>query len=282
MSRTTIPVWFGTAGYSWPEWVGPFYPPGTTPDRMASFYATQFPCVEINSTFYKPPAPGQLDRLAARTAPGFHFSLKVPRTISHEHRAHDLEPLRKAADELTRAHRLIGFVLQFPEMFRDTHRNREWVERVLGGLYPNPVWVEFRHRSWHRPHLGDWLRGRGGDLAALDVPELPQLFPRAYVDPGTTRLYARLHSRVTENWNGPGKLRYDYDYPEVVLGEWLNILRAAAPRLTEAHLMFNNCQGIQAVQNARRMADLIRAEGPEFHVVEPPAPAPPRQGTLFD
>ncbi|HVK11602.1 MAG TPA: DUF72 domain-containing protein, partial [Gemmataceae bacterium] len=103
---------------------------------MASFYATQFPCVEINSTFYKPPAPGQLERLADRTPPGFQFSLKVPRTVSHEFRVHDQEPFRKAADELTRAHRLIGMVLQFPEMFRDTAKNREWVERVLRGLYP--------------------------------------------------------------------------------------------------------------------------------------------------
>jgi uncharacterized protein YecE (DUF72 family) len=77
-------------------------------------------------------------------------------------------------------------------------------------------------------------------------------------------------------------MRYDYDYPDVVLREWLNTLRAAAPRLAEAYLMFNNCQGVQAVQNARRMTDLVRAEAPEFHVVEPPAPLPPRQGTLFD
>jgi uncharacterized protein YecE (DUF72 family) len=282
MSRTSIPIWFGTAGYSWPEWIGPFYPPGTTPERMASFYATQFPCVEINSTFYKPPAPGQLERLADRTPPGFQFSLKVPRTVSHEFRVHDLEPFRKAADELTRAHRLIGMVLQFPEMFRDTAKNREWVERVLRGLYPNPVYVEFRHVSWQRPRLGDWLRQRGGELAAIDVPELPQLFPRAFLDPGTSRVYARLHSRVTENWNGPGKMRYDFDYPDVVLREWVNVLRVAAPRLTEVYLMFNNCQGVQAVQNARRMAELVRAEAPEFHVVDPPPPLGPRQGTLFD
>jgi uncharacterized protein YecE (DUF72 family) len=277
-----IPVWIGTAGYAWPDWVGPFYPDGTSLERMPRYYATQFPCVEINSTFYRPPAPGQLSRLADRTAPGFQFSLKVPRTVSHERRVQALKPFKTAADELAARHRLIGFVLQFPEAFHDTPAHRDWVMRVADGLWPYPAWVEFRHRSWMRPRLGDWLRERRLEPATIDVPSLPQLFPRGWIDPGTTRLYARLHSRVADNWFGPGKARYDYDYPDDVLREWIGKLVAAAPRLTDVHLFFNNCHGIQGPTNARRLADLIRAEAPALQVVEPPASAPPRQGTLFD
>ena len=282
MGLTPIPVWIGTAGYSWPEWVGPFYPAGTSAERMAPYYATQFPCVEINSTFYRVPGPGQLARLADRTAPGFQFSLKVPRTISHEQRVHDLRQLRAAADELAARHRLIGFVLQFPEAFRDTAGHRDWLVRVADGLVGYPTWVEFRHRSWMRPRLGDWLRTHGLELAAVDVPNMPALFPRGWIDPRTTRVYARFHSRVAENWFGAGKVRYDYDYPDDELREWVGKLVEAAPRLTDVYLFFNNCQGIQGPTNARRMADLIRAEAPALRVVEPPVPPPPRQGTLFD
>lgn len=278
MSRT-IPVWVGTAGYSWPEWIGSFYPPGTTPERMASYYATQFPCVEINSTFYKPPAPGQMDRLADRTPPGFQFSLKVPRTVTYEHRIHDLEPLRQAADELVRSHRLIGLVLQFPEMFRDTAKNREWVETVLRKLYPHPTFVEFRHHSWSRPKLGEWLRQRGGSLVAIDVPDVPQIFPRLELDPSGNRVYARLHTRNSDGWSG--RQRYDFDYPDGVLRDWVNMLRDAAPRLDEVFLIFNNTQGMQGPANAWRMADLLLAEAPEFRVIEPPGRMGQLQGELF-
>lgn len=282
MGSPPIPVWIGTAGYAWPEWVGAFYPDGTSLERMPRFYATQFPCVEINSTFYRAPTPEQLGRLADRTAPGFQFSLKVPRTISHEQRIHALRPFREAADELAARHRLIGFVLQFSESFTDTARRRDWVMKVADGLYGYPTWVEFRHRSWFRPKLGEWVRRHGLELAAIDVPDLPQLFPRGVIDQDTTRVYARLHSRVPDNWFAGGKTRYEYDYPDDVLREWIGKLTAAAGRLTDAHLIFNNCQGLQGPTNARRMAALIAAEAPALRVVEAPAPALPVQGTLFE
>lgn len=281
METTPIPVWIGTAGYAWPEWVGPFYPDGTSLERMPRYYATQFPCVEINSTFYRVPTREQLARLVDRTADGFQFSLKVPRTVSHEQRIQTLEPFRQVADELAARHRLIGFVLQFPETFRDTAGHRDWLMRVADRLYGYPTWVEFRHRSWFRPRLGDWLRDRGLELAAADVPNLPQLFPRGVIDPGTTRVYARLHSRAAENWFASGKARYAYDYTDDELREWIAALAAAAPRLRDVHLIFNNCHEDQGPRNARRMAELIAAEAPALQVVEAPAPAPPRQLTLF-
>jgi uncharacterized protein YecE (DUF72 family) len=282
MGSLPIPVWIGTAGYAWPEWVGAFYPEGTTLKHMPRFYATQFPCVEINSTFYRAPTRDQLAHLADRTAAGFQFSLKVPRTVSHEHRIHALRPFREAANELASRHRLIGFVLQFPEQFTDTARRRDWVTKVADGLYGYPTWVEFRHRSWFRPRLGDWLRERGLELASIDVPALPQLFPRGAIDPGTKRVYVRLHSREPDNWFSGGKARYDYEFTDDELREWIGKLTEAAPRLTDVYLMFNNCRGIQGPTNARRMAELIAAEAPALRVVEPPAPPPPRQGNLFE
>jgi uncharacterized protein YecE (DUF72 family) len=281
MEMAAVPVWLGTAGYSWPDWVGPFYPPGTSAARMLRYYASQFPFVEINSTFYRPPSPGQLARLADRAAPGFRFSLKVPRTISHERSVHDLRPFRLAADELAARHALIGFVLQFPESYHDTPRNRDWLRRVAAGLHPYPTWVEFRHQSWLRPRLGDWLRERGLELIAVDVPDLPQLFPRGVLDHGSTQAYVRFHSQQIERWTGHGTARYAFDFPDFVLRQWVTLLDRAE-RLTDVYLVFNNCHGGRAVANARRMAELIRDEAPRFRVVEPPLPALPTQGTLFE
>jgi uncharacterized protein YecE (DUF72 family) len=43
-------VWVGTCGYSFPDWVGPFYPPGTGSDRMLKFYGTHFQLSDICGT----------------------------------------------------------------------------------------------------------------------------------------------------------------------------------------------------------------------------------------
>ena len=43
-------IFVGTSGYSFADWVGPFYPAGTATNRFLDFYATQFGCVEVNSS----------------------------------------------------------------------------------------------------------------------------------------------------------------------------------------------------------------------------------------
>lgn len=76
-------VWIGTSGYSYPDWVGSFYPPGTRPNRMLAHYAQHFPLVELNFTFYRPPTPEMLAKLADRAPAGFQFLVKLPQSISH-------------------------------------------------------------------------------------------------------------------------------------------------------------------------------------------------------
>lgn len=50
-------LWIGTSGYSYPDWVGRFYPVGTSASPMLAYYATQLPLVELNYTYYRLPTP---------------------------------------------------------------------------------------------------------------------------------------------------------------------------------------------------------------------------------
>src|SRR5437660_8370865 len=108
-------VWIGTSGYSYPDWVGGFYPAGTRPHRMLAHYAGHFPLVELNFTFYRPPTPEVLARLAEQVPDGFQFVVKVPRSISHEEKPNDLPLFRRAVEELRRRGRLLGLLLQLPQ-----------------------------------------------------------------------------------------------------------------------------------------------------------------------
>jgi uncharacterized protein YecE (DUF72 family) len=278
-----VQVWIGTSGYSYPDWVGSFYPPGTRPRQLLAYYCRQFPLVELNYTFYRPATPGQLARLAQRTPAGFQFLVKLHRSLSHEQSAEALVGFRQAVEELRGRGRLLGLLCQLPQTVHHGREAKGWLERLARELGGCGLAVEFRHRSWHRPDLTAWLQDHGLDLVAVDVPDLPQLFPRGLA-PSGPRVYIRFHSRNADNWYHSDKDRYDYDYRDDELAEWVGALRQAAPRTEQAMLLFNNCHRGHAGANARRMRELLARLPPPVRVVEPfPAPEPgSQQRSLFD
>jgi uncharacterized protein YecE (DUF72 family) len=274
-------VWIGTSGYSYPDWVGDFYPAGTRSANMLPFYATRFPLVELNYTFYKPPTASALAAQAKKAPPGFQFLVKVPQTISHEQRTDDLPSFRLAASELARRDRLMGALLQLPQSFHHGKRNLDWLAMLgeaLDGLRPA---VEFRHSSWARPDIPDWLASRGIDLVAVDAPDLTGIYPKGWVQSGR-RAYVRLHSRTASKWYAGGKSRYDYFYSDKELNEWVEAAKAAEPVTAEALFLFNNCYGGQAVVNAERLAELFGRRARGLSVVAPFADPNPVQRTLFE
>lgn len=271
-------VHIGTAGYAYPAWVGGFYPRGTTPHNMLPFYAHRFACVEINSSFYRPPTREQVAKMARRAPPGFGFALKVPKSVSHERSADDLPAFKGAADHLAAAGKLLGLIFQVPEAFHNTTHNRDWLSWVGAQLKPHRVAVEFRHRSWAASNLSAWMAHIDMDLVSVGVPDIPTLFPRG-LRIANRRVYARLHSQNAENWYQDGKLRYAYDYTDAELREWAGALKRAATDKSadEAVIVFNNCVGTQAIHNAERLTALLQEAAPAVQVV-----APPRAPSLFE
>ncbi len=276
-------VWVGTSGYSYADWVGPFYPAGLRPNQMLRYYAGHFPIVELNFTFYRCPSRAMLARLAEATPPGFPFVVKLPRSLSHEENASELAAFRDAVQELRGRGRLQGLLCQLPQSSHHDRRRMQWLDRLAGQLADYRLAVEFRHRSWHSPGVGDWLRQRGLDLVSVDVPDIAALYPRGLVQSGP-RLYVRFHSRNAANWYLSDKDRYDYHYGDDALREWVGALAGAAGRAKEAVVFLNNCHGAQAAENARRLRQLLIEGAPGLEIVDPVAPPPLecRQRTLFD
>jgi uncharacterized protein YecE (DUF72 family) len=274
-------VWVGTSGYSYRDWVGPFYPEGTRSQRMLACYTRHFPLVELNFTFYRPPTPEMLAKPAEQVPSGFQFIVKVPRSISHEERPDDLPLFRRAVDELRRRDRLLGLLCQLPQAHHYERHRLTWLDRLGAELHDYRLAVEFRHRSWARPDLLPWLAERGIDLVAVDVPPLPQLFPSGLVQ-STDRIYVRLHSRQAGNWYQSDTSRYDYDYDDAALGEWVDAVMQTAEQTQETLFLFNNCHRGYAPINAQRIMTLFQNAGAEIvPPFAPPQRAPVQRG-LFD
>ena len=70
-----------------------------------------------------------------------------------------------------------------------------------------------------------------------------------------------MHGRNAETWWGSGKGdRYDYDYSERELKEWLRKITELADKARRIYLFFNNCHAGQAARNAKLMQELLRQQ----------------------
>ncbi|MFQ3650707.1 MAG: DUF72 domain-containing protein [Gemmataceae bacterium] len=272
-------IFIGTAGYSYPDWVGPFYPQGTRPDRMLPFYATRFALVELNFTFHRPPTRTMLVKLADKTPRTFQFVVKLPQTISHEQRPLDLPGFRHAVEGLKERGQLAGLLAQFPPSLHCSRAACDWITTLAKELNHLCLAVEFRHRSWDRPGLPDWLAEQHLTLVAVDVPALSELFPAGWRR-STALAYVRLHTRNAAKWHKGGPERYDYSYSDAELEQWVEALRTAE-NLSRALVIFNNCVATQAAENAQRFRQRLQRSAASLEVVPPPGIPAPQQNSLF-
>jgi len=194
----------GTSGWSFQDWVGPFYPPGTERSQMLDLYVREFPAVEVNSTYYRIPHWRTFQAIEKKTPPGFEFVVKTHHDITHLQSRdptlyadfeQSIRPLRDAG-------KLTGILAQFPYGFRRTAANEDFL-RVLPDLLhgDTPLFVEFRHRSWTDDGVFDELHREGLGYVSVDEPDLPGLVPPLARRTGPIG-YVRFHGRNKEKWWG--------------------------------------------------------------------------------
>ncbi|MGQ0537901.1 MAG: DUF72 domain-containing protein [Gemmatimonadaceae bacterium] len=151
----------GTSGFAFKEWRGVFYPEGLKDDAMLAYYASRYPTVEINNTFYRLPRESVLLDWAAQVPQGFTFTIKASRRITHFAR---LKPdAASALDFLLKNSATLGGRLG-PILFQcppDLHKDIERLRAFLA-LLPNErrCAMEFRHASWFADDVLAELRSR--------------------------------------------------------------------------------------------------------------------------
>ncbi len=192
----------GCAGWSIPSTHAERFAPGAS--HLAR-YATRFPAVEIDSSFYRPHRPATYGRWADTTPDAFRFAVKVPRTVTHERRlVNTAEPLDRFLAETAALGAKRGPVLvQLPPSlaFDPPIATAFW--RELRARFDGAVVCEPRHPSWFG-HEADRL------FQAWEVARVaadPARAPHADEPGGWAGLrYLRLH--------GSPRVYYDaYDAP---------------------------------------------------------------------
>jgi uncharacterized protein YecE (DUF72 family) len=248
----------GTSGYSFQDWVGPFYPTGIEKGKMLDFYINHFSTIEINSTYYRIPHPAVMANIERKTPKEFEFIVKTPDILTHKRVDIEsklpefLECLKPMQD----SGKLKGLLAQFPYSFRFSVANLEYIRRCREILNPNLLYVEFRHDSWINREMYKSLKESEIGYVAVDEPQLAGLIkPDLFTTTNTA--YIRLHGRNAQQWWQGGALRYDYNYSDKELQEWKEKIDKIKGKAGKVFVFFNNCHLGQAVKNARQMMNML-------------------------
>ena len=270
---------------------GRFYPPGArSAEARLRFYASQFPIVEVDSSYYAMPAPSTAQLWAERTPVDFVMNVKAFRiftghqtspTVLHKDLREALGPTTKAniyyrelsgeiRDELwrrfvealmpLRASNKLGLVhFQFPPWVICNAAGHAHVQHCVERMAGHTLSVEFRHQSWfageHAASTLAFERELGVVHTVVDGPQgfsnsVPAIWETTH--PGFALL--RLHGRNTGTWNVKGATaasdRFNYDYGETELGEIAEQVTRLSRRAAFTHVIFNNNMEDQGQRNA--------------------------------
>ena len=229
---------FGSQGWNYDAWVGPFYPTGTKPAHYLSVYARAFDTVEVDSTFYAIPPAKTVRGWAERTPDGFTFALKLPQEITHERRLRDAGDLLVEFLDVTRelGPKLGPILVQLGPDFGPAEL--PGLAEFLPLLPPDMDFaVEFRQRGWINEGVIALLREHRVALALSDGRWIPRnVLQQLAGQPTSDFAYVR--------WMGPDRSIVDYSRIQVdrsrEIGIWAGTLRGLMSRVRTAYCYVNN------------------------------------------
>jgi len=234
-------IYIGTSGWVYKEWANDFYR-GLKPKEHFLHYATQFPTVEINATFYRLPNLKMVHGWRNKAPDGFIFAVKGSRYITHIKRLNSLEGsvnmfMRRIAPM---KEKLGPLLWQLPPSFKpDLPRLEKFLKR-LPKQFSHAM--EFRHPDWMADETFALLRKYNAANVWLSSMRMPMNFSVT-----ANFIYLRFHGLA-------GGAHHDYTREE--LQPWANHIREQAEADKKVFAYFNNDLNVRAPNNAKLLMEM--------------------------
>jgi uncharacterized protein YecE (DUF72 family) len=254
----------GTSSWSFDAWRGVFYPDTLGKSEMLTYYARQFPTVEVNTSFYGLPEPTTLIKWVESVPAGFTFALKFPKRISHEKRLTDCEAETRAfIDALHALGPCAGpAFLQLPPDFSRQRYGRElatyveWLAVQREGL---AMAVEVRAADLMTLAFARFLADHGLALVLADrkgTPDLYDMWAEIGADTGLAMI-----RWIGDDRNGPKGDREISAPQDAKLDQWAaRLLALEASGMAVFGYMHNPYEGHSPASVRRLLARLGERE----------------------
>jgi uncharacterized protein YecE (DUF72 family) len=276
----------GTAGWSYKDWEGVFYPPGMShrKEHPLEYLARCFDVVEINTSFYghiKPELAKVWTRKAASVNRQFVFTAKLHRSFTHSPAmvvgptsAATIRPTdederlaREGLEALASEGKLGALLIQFPFSFKNTSLNREYLETLLRQFIEYPRVIEVRHSSWDNPETLKEFEQKNVAFCNVDQPLIGRSL-EATEHVTSPVGYVRLHGRNYDQWfEGDNRDdRYNYLYSEAELAGWKDKIERVAKKAEVTYVITNNHFESKAGVNGLQLKHMLtgqRVKAPE-------------------
>lgn len=259
----------GTAGWSYEDWEDIVYPREKERGFQPLVYLARYiNIVEVNSTFYRPPALSLSLLWLKRVAPfpEFLFAVKVHQVFTHKREdftQKEVDEFKLGVEPLRAKSRLACLLFQFPWSFAGSSANFEYLVRLFKLFQGLPMAVEVRHASWDQPDFYELLAHNHVSYCNIDQPVIGNSIKPSAIVTTPEFAYVRLHGRNYRNWfrEGAGRdERYDYLYTRDELEEWVERIRNLGEKAKQVYVITNNHYRGQALANALQIRNLVTGE----------------------
>jgi uncharacterized protein YecE (DUF72 family) len=254
LTETLNNVLLGTSGWSYREWIGPFYKKKER--SMLRAYSKVFKTVEIDSTFYAYPSKGMVMGWVKYSPEDFVFAAKLPKLITHEKMLNleegvigDLNRFCELIRPLLLNGKLGCLLIQLPPKYKYDLEHLENFFRALPREFKFAV--EFRNLSWMRNETWNLLKNYEVAYTIVDEPLLP---PEVQVT--SDFAYFRWHGHGTRPW-------FNYRYNIEELKPWIPRVCRAAEGVKKVYGYFNNHFHGYAVENCLQVLEMLGVPTPE-------------------
>lgn len=240
----------GTSGLLLPVPNKLFYPEKFKNKSRLCYYASLMNTIEINSSFYKIPLASTVKKWAADVPPGFSFTFKLFREITHhKDLAFDPALVSHFFQVISQVEMKKGCLLvQFPPSVKINHfAQLRFLMSVLRDNDPSGSWkiaLEFRHQSLYVPEIYELLEQY--QLGMVIHDKSPANSP--LMDLGMDFIYLRFH--------GPGG-NYRGSYEDDILYEYASYLTDWLTEGKKVFVYFNNTMG-EAIRNLNTLRQIVR------------------------
>lgn len=257
---------------------------GDTPQKdKLKTYASYFPIVEVDASFYAIQKRATVEKWVTDTPESFQFIVKAYQGLTGHNRGelpfaskdemftafkHSLQPY-------IQSNKLAMVLFQFPPWFNCTKDHVHYLRWCKEQMAELPLALEFRHQSWFTPGYRDktleFMIQEGWIHSICDEPQVGMgSIPTVFSPTHTEKTLIRFHGRNAAGWQKQKdvdwrEVRYLYKYNKAELLEWKEHLLQLQKNSKDIYVIFNNNSGGDAADNGKMMIDLLDLHYQDLH-----------------